>query len=264
MKMPSVITSYFAYGAMTNPHSRDLRHVHPGNFRAAILHDYALHFSPTGFATVCPENGSKVHGVVMDFDSLEEWQVIQQVEAAYNLHHEKVETYDGDWIEACAVFCLEHFELGGRPQERYLKIIAQGLEYHGVDPQYIQELFKFDYRPSRKPENYLSFPCPTDLPTISFQDYVKRSQTQPCFVVHDRVVDLVGEYDASSPLIKILFANHIGKKDCTEGIMKAVYDPDMPETEPWKWAENHIVDVTTSMGMNDNFRVSFRLESAEE
>ena len=245
-----------------NPHSRANRKVHPTNFRPAVLKDFSLHYTSSGFATLREEPGDEVHGVVMEFQSEAEWQVILDIESAYNCKELTIKTYDGKEVKAYAFFMIDKLS-EGKPQERYLKIIAEGLKHHGVKPEYVENLFKVEFRPSRKPENYLSFPIPADkeLPTLTFEEYLERSKTKPCAIIHDKVIDLVGEYDDNNPLIRVWQVNHCGKTCMAPTLRKAVYDPDLTDDiELHRWAEDHLMDVIIAMGMEGNFQVGARID----
>jgi hypothetical protein len=234
-----------------------------------------------------------VHGVLMEFHDPVMWERTMASEKGYE--HRKVWVYPYDHAEcdgksdsddapvrpkrvepilAHVFYMTSRPEKSGVPQERYLKIISQGLEHHGASPQYIQEAIRsVECTPCRTPCDFRSFPTSQEpLATISFEKYQQRATTQPSFVIGDRIVDMVGILpDEDQAVMKFLRGNAIGKDDVTTFIRDIFYDPDMTEhcsngnndddndnendsstaaasmPSIWsRWAENQMVDIFSS------------------
>ncbi|KAG7344541.1 hypothetical protein IV203_022549 [Nitzschia inconspicua] len=238
-----------------------------------------------------------VHGVLMEFHERIMWEKTVASEKGYE--HRKVWVYPyadecstemDDTVEsrhrkrpepvlAHIFYMTSRPEKSGRPQERYLKIIAQGLEHHGVTAKYIQKkILSVESIPCRAPSEFRSFPSnPEPLPTISFEEYQARSiATNPCFVLADKVVDLVGALpDEDQALMKFLRSHAFGEGDLTPFLRDLFYDPDMScytwnddssssddklkhDSNIWnRWAENQMVDIFASCHAEG--RVTMRL-----
>lgn len=244
------------------------------NVRPAVLLGFKIDFSTSGVANIirCDENEEEttctcVHGVLMDFDSEETWNRVLHSEAGYDLRVERFFEYGSDVPVAANVCYLTNTKQkngkSGIPQERYLRIIAEGMRYHGVKEEYIQKcILSADHVPSRKPHEYLSFPSkPEPLPSISYEAYVQRAKTIPCFIVGDRVIDLVGNLPPRDvPIMRAIFAKAVGKPDFTAYMLETLYDPNLPDTDHWKWAIDQLVDIFTSTGiMAENTCISMRI-----
>ena len=215
--MPPSTTSnesifYFAFGAMVNPMSRARRGVETVRERPAILKDFELSFSLTGAATVNPVQGQELHGVLMEFQNEEHWKIIQEFEMGYDILSGPVYPYDSQDVPVQAHYFQipqgnsqamgngkrdsDKISAPQKPQERYLKIIANGMMHHGVDPEYVQRNIKsVAYIPTRQPHDYLYFPLietEAELPLFTWQEYIARITTSnPCFLIGDKVIEVV-------------------------------------------------------------------------
>jgi hypothetical protein len=265
---------YFGYGAMVNPTSRARRGVKTCSERPAILRDFELSFLLTGAATVNPAVGQEVHGVLMEFQDEKHWKIIQEFETGYDVLTGPVYPYGSqDAIQAhyFQLPLLERIQHAlnqepRKPQERYLKLIASGMEHHGVSQEYVEQNIKsVDFIPTRRALEYLSFPLVTtadtqeDLAVFTWQEYIERSITvdtsttessrNPCFLIGDKVVEIVNP-DPESPVYSWMKGHAVGKKCCAFVIYQSLYDPDLPVCqEPgdlqdlhYRWAENQLVE----------------------
>ena len=83
----------------------------------------------------------------------------------------------------------------GIPTERYLKVLAMGLEHHGGTKEYIEMLRSHPNIPSTNPSNYGRFPgddAHTRHPTWSIDEYQSYAKTKnPAFLVRGLVVEIV-------------------------------------------------------------------------
>ena len=190
---PSFRVHYFSYGSMMNPVSRSRRGVISYKEQAAILPNHSLVFNK-GTGDVTPEEGKDVHGVLMEFHNKEDWDQIVDCESGYDTNIAAVTTYyiseDGKQMPQ-EMIQAHYFQFpvgegkAALPSERYLRILALGLEHHGVDPTYVEELKKHECLPSLKPENYYTVPkAEGGRPTISLDEYNQRAEAEHLFLLH--------------------------------------------------------------------------------
>jgi hypothetical protein len=260
------VVSYFAFGAMVNPTSRARRGVKTSKERPAILKDFELLFTLTGFASVNAAQGKEVHGVLMEFQDEEHWKIIQGFEKGYDVLKGPVYPYDSQdepiqahyfQIPPEKIQATEH-TTPKRPQERYLKIIASGMEHHGIDHDYVQRNIKsVDSIPTRQPHEYLYFPLSAteeELPLFTWEEYIARSTAiNPCFLLGEKIIEVV-KCDPHSLLQSFLKERLLGKKCCAWGIYQLLYEPDLPvcaeegdlQDLHYKWVENQLFDFFQS------------------
>lgn len=290
---------YFAYGALCNPVTRQQRGISVVHSQPGRLNGYRLDFSTSGTGNIIAHDdnndsttttSSQVHGVLLQLSSTQMWRQVQDAEAGYQHQLVSVLPYgDGDTkddenncIEA-HVFIMNSASTNddddgnkiattvSLPQERYLKIIAEGMRHHGVDETYIQTtILQADHIPARRPEDYRSFAKATtkdnmdaSLPVISLDDYQARvANGVPCFIIGDWVIDIVGDLP-ESPFQKVLQEKVIGKSDVTPLVKQILYDPNLPPPHLHsQWAMDQMVDLFQANGIYENARISMRLQSA--
>jgi hypothetical protein len=205
------------------------------------------------------------------------------------------------------------------PSERYLNVIVEGLRHHGVCSLYIARLqSSTECTPRRTPDTYLTFPrrglrrsgssigyvsssilsdSPDEedenndsddegnnedqlsLPEISYDHYVERSKTQPCFLLGSVVLDIVqpptaphhprqdkGSSTSSNgddyhPMYRMLYDKCIGKADMKAMLLSAIHDPDLPDGDALqdRWAIDLAVEMFQKNGMIDNIRACARV-----
>ena len=175
---------YFGVGPIVNPIVRQRQNVKVFEERAAILPGFRITFVVGGIANVVEGHGCEVHGIVIRFDSPEGWEAYRDQNAGSNkVLLKNVHPYDEpDKPIRANVFVQDGLDVDNYTpietpaQERYLKLIAQGLRQYNVDEEYIEyQIMSVPFVPSRKPGDYLKFPCKTkdekSLPTISFKKY---------------------------------------------------------------------------------------------
>ena len=264
---------YFSYGSMCNPVSRSRRKLNAINARPAILPNYTLVFSRgtgdvkkndvSNTPAEASINNHGVHGVLMEFHSQQEWHSIVQSELGYDWLEEDVIPYainHGSVIEHSPVKA-RFFQFPGSnkevvlPTERYLRIIALGLEHHGVDPIYIEWLKAQSCQPAVKPENYVKLEESEEaqkLPKISYADYLKRAQEEYLFLIARTKVVQIKTLDAN--FAKWLMAHAVGKECLTWGTYLQLYEPDVPHCDGPEdlqeihhlWAEHEICIYTST------------------
>lgn len=254
---------YFGCGPIVNTMVRHRRSIRTKHVQAACLRDFRLTFCFGGNASIVPQRGYDVHGLLMTLESREDWKRLLEYDSgnAPTVHH--VYPYDDpDHPVACYLFEIPIPEdvskldkpIERLPQERYLKLIAQGLRQHGVDDEYVDhQIMAVPFIPNRKPQDYYRFPAQqTPLPKWTWSRYIKKCDKgdKVYFVLGESVFQL-NYTDETNPLIKwIKFHGH-GKDDCTLAVHKTVVDPEIPTVDEEKdisplhiaWAENHCVEV---------------------
>ena len=149
------------------------------------------------------------------------------------------------------------------PQERYLKLIAQGMRKYKVDEDYVTDQIEAcPFIPNRKPDDYFSFPVAKRVPKISFAKYLKMcargSVEGDLYFILGTKVFRMGEHDPANPLAKWFETHGHGKDDCTYMVHLTVVDPEIPFLEDAsqvadlhiQWAENHLCEVVEQYSMS--------------
>jgi hypothetical protein len=217
---------------MMNPVSRSRRGVTSYKEQAAILPNHRLVFNK-GTGDVTPEEGKDVHGVLMEFHNKEDWDQIVDCESGYDTNIAAVAPYsiaeDGEIMPQESIQA-HYFQFPvaeakvALPSERYLRILALGLEHHGLDPTYIEEFKKHECLPSLKPEDYFTVPkAEGELPTLSLDEYNKRAEAEHLFLLYQTKVCQVKSLD--SAFMGWLSKKAIGKPCTGWAIYQQLYEP---------------------------------------
>ncbi|CAG9462442.1 unnamed protein product [Pedinophyceae sp. YPF-701] len=197
---------YFSFGAMCNPVAMRRRGVISDVGFPAKIQGYRLTFDlPGGFANITKDDApdAECHGVLHamtkgNFDHL------AYVERAYTHRAVLAHPYgpglvQGDTMEATVpaapgspssallppgaeargvearVFWYDApREVPPLPSERYVRVIALGLEKHGVDPDWIARVRRSEHRPARTPDKYWTFescPCVRKVPEAEMRAF---------------------------------------------------------------------------------------------
>lgn len=154
----------------------------------------------------------------------------------------------------------------GKPQERYLKLMTDGLRFHGVDETYIRdEVLAVNYIPNERDrvvdKNYRSFPKSKKFSKMSQSKYEKLCKSRDKathFVIGNKIIKVDTEPDLNNAVIRWLRAHGDGKGDMTLLIHQTVVDKDAFEHEPTfkseeltpehtQWAE-HVVFLYLERG----------------
>lgn len=87
---------YFGYGPIVNPIVRYRRGcmILPENIQTAILYDHRLTFVKGGTANIVPSRGWDVKGVLLKFNTPQEWQQFRQFDANYEVRDINVSVID--------------------------------------------------------------------------------------------------------------------------------------------------------------------------
>uniref|UniRef100_A0A7S1UWI2 gamma-glutamylcyclotransferase n=1 Tax=Grammatophora oceanica TaxID=210454 RepID=A0A7S1UWI2_9STRA len=288
---------YFGYGPMVHPTVRHRRGVKVMNEQAAILTDHRLTFAYGGVASVVKQRGYDVHGIVMQCQSTSDWEKLKESEGGYYATELEVFPYgasnssdrcefspedddddsDDDSSRSGAtapvqpirahVFVMLDFDaeklekpLERLPQERYLRLIATGMQKYGLDEDYISySIMGVPFKPSRKPGNYATFPVLPELlddasppPKISLQRYKRLcnseqvDRTVHLFFIVGRHVVLIRNHEPGHPGATWFLHNGFGRDDVTFYLHQTHVDSDIvpcetaedvtPSTQAW--AEN--------------------------
>ena len=264
---------YFGVGPIVNPIVRQRQHVQVSNERAAILPEYRITFVVGGIANVVPGHGCEVHGILMRFDSPEGWESYRDQNAGSNkVLLVNVHPYDEpDRPIRSNVFVQEGLDVNNDTpietpaQERYLKLIAQGLRQYKADEEYIEyQIMSVPFVPSRKPADYLKFPCKTkdekSLPSISFTKYEKLCQDSSKkyhFVIGEFVFEMPVD-NPQNPGAQWVLSQCHGKRDATWYMYNLLVDPDVPVVsceseltqEHTRWAEDMSVEFLNKCNLS--------------
>lgn len=367
---------YFGYGPIVNPHVRIRRGLSmaPESLKSAILYDHRLRFVPGGTANIEFSRGWDVKGVLLKFESKQEWEEFRQYDANYDVQEVSVSVIDktnldpkkkndhtapfedeeeNDQIEydfngnasersgqllgsqrmyksmlisgnnaslndldgslsededySCPfsfepkskkpdpnavkafTFMIDQKKTGhrhpicdktpsrtngakgesmvGRPQERYLTLIRDGLRLHDVDETYIRdEILAVNYISNERDrftdQNYNAFSSiKSKLPKMSSSKYDKKIEKEPqttLFVIGTRMMKVDGEPDLANPVVRWLRAVAHGKDDISLLVHKTFVDKDcirIPEVKTVEeltdqhrlWAE-HVVFLYLERG----------------
>lgn len=135
---------YFSYGMNTNLNSMALRCPRARSLGAAVLPHYKFEFK--SFATVSPEMGHNVHGVL--------WEITDDCEKSldrlegYPVFYSKINV----WVEhdnelvPCMTYLMYPDEEFNYPSTSYVNMLEEGYRAHGiVTDQIDQALMKLDY-----------------------------------------------------------------------------------------------------------------------
>ena len=144
-------TYYFGYGPMVHPIVRHRRGIEVVEEQPAILRNHRLTFAFGGVASVVPQRGYEIHGIVMKCKTADDWDKLQKSEGGYYATELDVHPYGNNTAELpvfdpeeeeeddvppirAKVFIMLEFDqsklekpLERIPQERYLRIIAAGM-----------------------------------------------------------------------------------------------------------------------------------------
>ena len=132
---------YFAYGSNMDVSQMKCRCASATLLQVATLKDHQLLINTRGFATVVPNEGYFVYGVVWSISGEDEAE-LDRYEGVSSGHYERsevgVDLSDGTSEQALVYIATDCSP--GKPRPGYLeKIIAAG-EAHGLPQSYLEEL----------------------------------------------------------------------------------------------------------------------------
>jgi gamma-glutamylcyclotransferase (GGCT)/AIG2-like uncharacterized protein YtfP len=132
---------YFAYGSNMDEQQMYRRCVSPELVGLATLPGWRFRINSRGVATVVPDDGSTVHGVLWIIDEEDEQHLdfYEGVDAGYYVKRTAtVYRRDGEAVEALLYEATD--DEPGSPREGYLERIVAAARRHGLPPRYIEEL----------------------------------------------------------------------------------------------------------------------------
>lgn len=262
---------YFGFGPIVNDMVRKRRNIHTKSIQAACLRDFRLTFCFGGNASIVPQRGYEVHGLLMKLESKEDWKRLLEFDSGNSPTLHDVFPYDDpDNPVVAYLFEIQIPEgdvskldepIERLPQERYLKLIAQGLRQHQVDEEYIDyQIMAVPFIPNRKPEEYYTFPQQTTpLPTWTWNTYQKKcAKGNKVYFILGNSIFLLKYTNEDNPLCQWLKFHGHGKRDVTLAVHKTVVDPEIPLADTQEditplhiaWAENHCVEVVEQYEMS--------------
>eukprot|EP00531_Pseudo-nitzschia_arenysensis_P018124 CAMPEP_0116131382 /NCGR_PEP_ID=MMETSP0329-20121206/8975_1 /TAXON_ID=697910 /ORGANISM="Pseudo-nitzschia arenysensis, Strain B593" /LENGTH=571 /DNA_ID=CAMNT_0003625807 /DNA_START=602 /DNA_END=2317 /DNA_ORIENTATION=- len=367
---------YFGYGPIVNPIVRYRRGcmIPPEQIKTAILYDHRLKFVAGGTANVVATRGWDVKGVLLRFNSQEEWQNFKQYDANYDVREISVSVIDktnldpknkndhtapfeergddqqelgldesdrsGPLVRSrmhksmlvsggssslnslednsesdeeeyscpfsfepkskkadpnavkCYTFVINQpngqprhtisenapyrgtnggsASVIGKPQERYLKLMTDGLRAHEIDETYIHdEVLSVNYIPNERDKvtdqnNYKSFLEAKKIAKVNFQKYetklCKAKDNATHFVIGNKIMRVEGSIYNSldNPCVRWLRAQAHGKGDITFLVHQTFVDkeclhipnvdsPNELTEQHQKWAE-HVIFLYLERG----------------
>eukprot|EP00545_Synedropsis_sp_CCMP1620_P014188 CAMPEP_0119023266 /NCGR_PEP_ID=MMETSP1176-20130426/29629_1 /TAXON_ID=265551 /ORGANISM="Synedropsis recta cf, Strain CCMP1620" /LENGTH=315 /DNA_ID=CAMNT_0006978313 /DNA_START=1 /DNA_END=948 /DNA_ORIENTATION=+ len=222
--------------------------------KPAVLDNHQLTFALAGAANIVHKPGWSVHGVVMECKTEVDWERIVDFDHGYAYLEVEVLPYTSKEPIMARTFvmagdALENAKLPSNrlPQERFIRIVAEGMKYHGVEQEVIDfHIMNVPYIPSRKPDEYRRFSADINskkrskIKTISYDDYLMKSKKMVWIAIGGHVVHVkpTDENDSmSGPFLQWVKQNLVGKSDCTQYMMQVCYDPTL------SWCENGVTDL---------------------
>eukprot|EP00522_Entomoneis_paludosa_P015701 CAMPEP_0172451738 /NCGR_PEP_ID=MMETSP1065-20121228/9647_1 /TAXON_ID=265537 /ORGANISM="Amphiprora paludosa, Strain CCMP125" /LENGTH=356 /DNA_ID=CAMNT_0013203709 /DNA_START=296 /DNA_END=1366 /DNA_ORIENTATION=- len=273
---------YFGFGAMANPISRQRRSVVSRYEQPAVLPHYELLFVTGGIATISPrpqDSSKEVHGILMELTQAG-WESMIQFEMGYDIVQVTVIPYEGTTVypqvPPNVPIVANMFRLPDAseqhpcaPEERYIKIISQGLRTYGALESYIEStILNSGWIPNAKREDYQKFPIakvndddsePTlmALSEYTWEEYQQLHLEKPSFVFGNRVYQFPHGHpdnldERNNPQVanvwKWMTLNILGRDCSTWKFWNTLYDPDLPPvaspeeltTLHQEWAEHHL------------------------
>jgi len=127
-----------------------------------------------------------------------------------------------------------------KPQERYLRLMTDGLRYYDVDETYIRdEVLAVNYIPNERDKvvdaNYRSFPISKKFTKITYSKYEKMCKSRDKathFVLSNKVIRVDTEPDLNNACTRWLRAHGDGKGDITLLVHQTFIDKAFFHLEP--------------------------------
>lgn len=250
---------YFAIGSMTNMTAMALRELSPISSQPAILQAHRMVFRGSGGMATAEKDGryevldeydspeypfSCIHGV-LHLLSAPQMKVLDDFEGGYKRRKCKVLLYDGRTEVNAYVYQMDRAQWKPSltslqnnkptikhelPTERYLDIIAQGCESHGVDPKWVEFVRSHKCVPRKSAYEFSSFsPSMTTatVPIIPWEEVRAcngLNGTKMWIVINNKVLEFKGDVTSFFPFG--YFTKHkIGGTDFTVKFAKGFFEP---------------------------------------
>jgi hypothetical protein len=255
---------YFAIGSMTNMTAMALRELTPISSQPAILKDHRLLFRGSGGMATAEKNDdlniqegdakdypfSGIHGVLHLLTG-PQMKILDDFEGGYRRRACKVMLYDGRTEVNAYVYQMDRTPWkatlsslqGGKntatppkpikhelPTERYLDIIAQGCESHGVDPKWVQFIRTHACIPRKDASEFCSFSASMTSATVPI---IPWEQVRACngvngaklwIVINNKVLEFMGDVTSFFPF-GYFIKHNIGGTDFTVKFAKGFFEP---------------------------------------
>lgn len=132
---------YFAYGSNMDEEQMYRRCVSPGLVGLATLPGWRFRINSRGVATVVPEDGSTVYGVLWLIDESDEASLdrYEGVDAGYYVKRTETVYGEGEVAREALLYVATDDEPGS-PWPGYLEWIVAAARRHGLPARYIEEL----------------------------------------------------------------------------------------------------------------------------
>ena len=153
---PSEEIWYFAYGSnMHDSAFREMRGMNPREWRPGRARGYRLRFnmsmprSKIAYANVCADPAAEVWGVLYRITrrDLVHLEITEGVPwGGYRPHWLDVEDIDGNVVQASTLMALG-VDSDRPPSLRYLTLLREGAQAHGLPTHYIRFLERVEHRP---------------------------------------------------------------------------------------------------------------------
>lgn len=144
---------YLAYGSnMSTRYLSNVRHVESYNSFAATLNDYEVRFSLKGikyiepaFANMVPSKGTVSYGVVHMIKKNSLKSIVSSESSIYKMKEVNVIREDGSQVTAWSLIGMyKDNDSEGIPSKRYLGLLVEGAEEHGLPLEYRNQLDNTD------------------------------------------------------------------------------------------------------------------------
>ncbi len=144
---------YFAYGSnMSTRYLSNVRHIESYNSFSATLHGYEVRFNLEGikyiepaFANLVASKEAVSYGVVHLIKKNSLKSIISSESSKYKMKEVNVKRADGSQVTAWSLIGVQHDNSAeGIPSKRYLEILIEGANEHGLPPDYIDLLDNTD------------------------------------------------------------------------------------------------------------------------
>ena len=253
---------YFAIGSMTNMTALALRELTPISSQPAILKGHRMVFRGKGGMATAEKEGEyeKVDGDASEypFDCIHgvlhllsgpQMKILDDFEGGYKRRVCKVLLYDGKTEVSAYVYQMDRLQWQPTPSlqtvkktsniqtiqhelpsERYVDVIAQGCESHGVDPKWVNFIRQHQCIPRKSASEFCSFSSSMTTATIPI---IPWEQVRACngirgakmwIVINNKVLEFTGDVTSFFPYG--YFVKHkIGGTDFTVRFAKSYFDP---------------------------------------
>lgn len=280
---------YFAIGSMTNTTAVALRELTPISSQPAILQGHRMVFRGSGGMATAEKDGnyesleefdaseypfSCIHGV-LHLLSAAQMKILDDFEGGYKRRKCKVLLYDGRTEVNAYVYQMDRAQWKPSltslrnnkpsikhelPTERYLDIIAQGCESHGVDPKWVDFIRQHKCIPRKNACEFSSFSSSMTNATVPIipWDQVRANNgvngAMLWIVINNKVLEFKGDNTSFFPF-GYFIKHKIGGTDFTVKFAKGFFEPKYIHlTAPGTGGHSNFSHVTSSSQLGNEHR----------